>query len=70
MRPGAVGFALALALHRRYPERFHIDTIRASVGSRVIADMLEDGRSLDAIERVVDTQNSVFARERAAYLLY
>ncbi|WP_126284869.1 exo-beta-N-acetylmuramidase NamZ domain-containing protein [Burkholderia stagnalis] len=70
VRPGAVGLALALALHRRYPERFHIDTIRASVGSRVIADMLEDGRSLDAIERVVDTQNSVFARERAAYLLY
>ncbi|MDY7802258.1 exo-beta-N-acetylmuramidase NamZ domain-containing protein [Burkholderia stagnalis] len=70
LRPGAVGFALALALHRRYPERFRIDPIRASVGSRAIADMLEDGRSLDAIERVVDMQNSAFARERAAYLLY
>ncbi len=70
MQPGAVGFALALALHRRYPEHFHIDAIRASVGSRAIADMLEEGRPLDAIERVADAQSAVFVRERAAYLLY
>ncbi|MBE0629407.1 MAG: DUF1343 domain-containing protein, partial [Burkholderia vietnamiensis] len=38
-RPGEIGLALALALHRRYPARFRIDAIRASVGSREVADM-------------------------------
>ncbi|CAN0625431.1 conserved exported protein of unknown function [Burkholderia multivorans] len=70
MQPGAVGYALALALHRRYPDRFRIDAIRASVGSRAVADMLEAGRPLDAIERVADAQSAAFVRERAAYLLY
>ncbi|KVT41293.1 exo-beta-N-acetylmuramidase NamZ domain-containing protein [Burkholderia ubonensis] len=70
LQPGALGLALALALHRRYPERFRIDAIRASVGSHVIADMLNDGRPLDEIEKVADAQNAVFARERATYLLY
>ncbi|RQZ23773.1 DUF1343 domain-containing protein [Burkholderia sp. Bp9017] len=69
-RPGEIGLALALALHRRYPAQFRIDAIRASVGSREVADMLEAGRSLDDIERVVDAQDAVFARERAAFLLY
>lgn len=69
-RPGEIGLALALALHRRYPAQFRIDAIRASVGSREVADMLEAGRSLDDIERVVDAQEAVFARERAAFLLY
>ncbi|WP_063534394.1 exo-beta-N-acetylmuramidase NamZ domain-containing protein [Burkholderia sp. MSMB1589WGS] len=70
VRPGSVGLALALALHRRYPDRFRIDAIRASVGSRKVADMLADGRPLDEIEQVVDAQNAAFAHERAAYLLY
>ncbi|WP_407027099.1 hypothetical protein, partial [Burkholderia pseudomallei] len=52
------------------PDRFRIDAIRASVGSRAVADMLADGRPLDEIEQVVDTQNAAFSRERAAYLLY
>ncbi len=69
-RPGEIGLALALVLHRRYPAQFRIDAIRASVGSREVADMLEAGRSLDDIERVVDAQDAVFARERAAFLLY
>ncbi|WP_409364359.1 serine hydrolase [Burkholderia sp. Bp8991] len=69
-RPGEIGLALALALHRRYPAQFRIDAIRASIGSREVADMLEAGRSLDEIERVVDAQNAAFARERAAFLLY
>ncbi|AVR06462.1 serine hydrolase [Burkholderia thailandensis] len=70
VRPGRIGLAVALALHRRYPDRFRIDAIRASVGSRAVADMLADGRPLDEIEQVVDTQNAAFSRERAAYLLY
>ncbi|MGU7785017.1 exo-beta-N-acetylmuramidase NamZ domain-containing protein [Burkholderia sp. PU8-34] len=70
LRPGALGLALALALHRRYPGRFRIDAIRASVGSKVIADMLNDGHPLDEIERGADAQNAVFERERATYLLY
>ncbi|RQP27046.1 exo-beta-N-acetylmuramidase NamZ domain-containing protein [Burkholderia ubonensis] len=69
-QPGAVGLALALALHRRYPERFRIDAIQASVGSQAVADMLRDERPLDEIERVVDAQNAAFARERGAFLLY
>ncbi|WP_239007291.1 exo-beta-N-acetylmuramidase NamZ domain-containing protein [Burkholderia diffusa] len=69
-RPGEIGLALALALHRRYPARFRIDAIRASVGSREVADMLEAGRSLDEIERVVVAQDAAFAPERAAFLLY
>lgn len=69
-RAGEIGLALALALHRRYPSRFRIDAIRASVGSREVADMLEAGRSLDDIERVVDAQDAAFARERAAFLRY
>ncbi|WP_196486567.1 serine hydrolase [Burkholderia vietnamiensis] len=69
-RPGEIGLALALALHRRYPARFRIDTIRASVGSREVADMLEAGRSLDDIEARVAAQNAAFASERAAFLLY
>ncbi|MBY4866540.1 exo-beta-N-acetylmuramidase NamZ domain-containing protein [Burkholderia anthina] len=69
-RPGEIGLALALVLHRRYPAQFRIDAIRASVGSREVADMLEAGRSLDDIERVVDAQDAVFTRERAAFLLY
>lgn len=69
-RPGEIGLALALALHRRYPAQFRIDAIRASVGSREVADMLEAGRSLDDIERVVAAQDAAFARERAAFLLY
>ncbi|WP_396333395.1 exo-beta-N-acetylmuramidase NamZ domain-containing protein [Burkholderia anthina] len=70
VRPGEIGLALALALHRRYPAQFRIDAIRASVGSREVADMLEAGRSLDEIEHVVDAQDAAFARERAAFLLY
>ncbi|WP_404843024.1 DUF1343 domain-containing protein [Burkholderia thailandensis] len=70
VRPGRIGLAVALALHRRYPDRFRIDAIRASVGSRAVADMLADGRPLDEIEQVVATQNAAFSRERAAYLLY
>ncbi|MBJ9967702.1 exo-beta-N-acetylmuramidase NamZ domain-containing protein [Burkholderia seminalis] len=69
-RPGVIGLALALALHRRYPAQFRIDAIRASIGSREVADMLEAGRSLDEMERVVDAQNAAFARERASFLLY
>ncbi|HDR9105074.1 TPA: DUF1343 domain-containing protein [Burkholderia vietnamiensis] len=69
-RPGEIGLALALALHRRYPARFRIDAIRASVGSREVADMLEAGRSLDDIEAFVAAQNAAFAPERAAFLLY
>jgi uncharacterized protein YbbC (DUF1343 family)/CubicO group peptidase (beta-lactamase class C family) len=69
-RPGEIGLALALALHRRYPARFRIDAIRASVGSREVADMLEAGRSLDDIEALVAAQNAAFAPERAAFLLY
>ncbi|MFA8393128.1 exo-beta-N-acetylmuramidase NamZ domain-containing protein [Burkholderia ubonensis] len=70
VQPGAVGLALALALHRRYPERFRIDAIRASVGSQAVADLLRDGRPLDEIERVVAAQDAAFARERDAFLLY
>ncbi|MCV9916989.1 DUF1343 domain-containing protein, partial [Burkholderia pseudomallei] len=70
VRPGRIGLAVALALHRRYPDRFRIDAIRASVGSRAVADMLADGRPLDEIEQVVDTQNPPFSPQRAAYLLY
>ncbi|MDN7875056.1 exo-beta-N-acetylmuramidase NamZ domain-containing protein [Burkholderia aenigmatica] len=69
-RPGEIGLAIALALHRRYPSLFRIDAIRASVGSREVADMLEAGQPLDDVERVVETQNAVFARERATFLLY
>ncbi|AOJ77335.1 serine hydrolase [Burkholderia ubonensis] len=69
-RPGEIGLALALALHRRYPARFRIDAIRASVGSREVADMLEAGRSLDDIEALAAAQNAAFAPERAAFLLY
>ncbi|ORT85122.1 serine hydrolase [Burkholderia puraquae] len=69
-RPGEIGLALALALHRRYPAQFRIGAIRASVGSHEVADMLEAGRSLDEIERVVAAQEAAFARERAAFLLY
>nr|WP_081065009.1 serine hydrolase [Burkholderia vietnamiensis] len=69
-RPGEIGLALALVLHRRYPARFRIDAIRASVGSREVADMLEAGRSLDDIEALVAAQNAAFAPERAAFLLY
>ncbi|HDR8922346.1 TPA: DUF1343 domain-containing protein [Burkholderia vietnamiensis] len=69
-RPGEIGLALALVLHRRYPARFRIDAIRASVGSREVADMLEAGRSLDDIEAFVAAQNAAFAPERAAFLLY
>lgn len=69
-RPGVIGLALALALHRRYPAQFRIDAIRASIGSREVADMLEAGRSLDEMERVVEAQNAAFARERASFLLY
>lgn len=69
-RPGVIGLALALALHRRYPAQFRIDAIRASIGSREVADMLETGRSLDEMERVVEAQNAAFARERASFLLY
>ncbi|WP_200882389.1 exo-beta-N-acetylmuramidase NamZ domain-containing protein [Burkholderia pyrrocinia] len=69
-KPGEIGLALALVLHRRYPGLFRIDAIRASVGSREVADMLEAGRPLDDIERVVDTQTAAFAQARAAFLLY
>jgi uncharacterized protein YbbC (DUF1343 family) len=69
-RPGEIGLALALALHRRYPAQFRIDAIRASVGSREVADMLEAGRPLGEIERVVDAQDTAFASERAAFRLY
>ncbi|GBH24148.1 exo-beta-N-acetylmuramidase NamZ domain-containing protein [Burkholderia vietnamiensis] len=69
-RPGEIGLALALALHRRYPARFRIDAIRASVGSREVADMLEAGRSLDDIGAFVAAQNAAFAPGRAAFLLY
>ncbi|WP_284889051.1 exo-beta-N-acetylmuramidase NamZ domain-containing protein [Burkholderia sp. lyk4-R2A-23] len=69
-RPGEIGLALALALHRRYPAQFRIDAIRASVGSREVADMLEAGRPLDEIERGVDAQDTAFASERAAFRLY
>ncbi|HDR9028419.1 TPA: DUF1343 domain-containing protein [Burkholderia vietnamiensis] len=69
-RPGEIGLALALALHRRYPARLRIDAIRASVGSREVADMLEAGRSFDDIEAFVAAQNAAFAPERAAFLLY
>lgn len=68
--PGEIGLALALALHRRYPAQFRIDTVRASVGSHEVADMLEAGRSFDDIQRVVDAQDAAFARERAEFLLY
>ncbi|KWZ39890.1 serine hydrolase [Burkholderia savannae] len=69
-QPGALGLALAFALHRRYPDHFRIDAIRASVGSRVIAEMLNDGHPLEEIEKAVGTQNAAFARERATYLRY
>ncbi|MBP0605093.1 MULTISPECIES: exo-beta-N-acetylmuramidase NamZ domain-containing protein [Burkholderia] len=69
-RPGKLGLALALALRRRYPAQFRIDAIRTSVGSREVADMLEAGRPLDEIERAVDAQDTAFAGERAAFLLY
>jgi hypothetical protein len=69
-RPGEIGLALALVLNRRYPAQFRIDAIRASVGSREVADLLEAGRPLDEIERVVDAQDTAFASERAAFRLY
>ena len=69
-RPGEIGLALALALRRRYPVQFRIDAIRASIGSREVADMLDAGRPLGDIERVVETRSVAFARERAAFLLY
>ncbi|WP_322072935.1 exo-beta-N-acetylmuramidase NamZ domain-containing protein [Burkholderia cepacia] len=69
-RPGEIGLALALALRRRYPVQFRIDAIRASIGSREVADMLDAGRPLGDIERVVETRSVAFARERAAFVLY
>ncbi|WP_174242096.1 MULTISPECIES: exo-beta-N-acetylmuramidase NamZ domain-containing protein [Burkholderia] len=69
-RPGEIGLALALTLHQRYPAQFQIDAIRVSIGSREVTDMLEAGQPLDEIERVVEAQNAVFARERAMFLLY
>lgn len=64
-RPGEIGLAIAMALHRRYPVQFPIDAIRASIESREVADMLEVRQPLDEIEHVVEAQNAVFARERA-----
>lgn len=69
-RPGEIGLALALVLHRHYPTQFRIDAIRASIGSREVADMLDAEQSLGDIERVVEAQNLGFARERASVLLY
>ncbi|WP_176049845.1 serine hydrolase [Burkholderia sp. BCC1644] len=69
-KPGEIGLAVALVLHRRYPELFRIDAIRASVGSRDVADMLEAGQPLDDIERVVDVQAAAFAQARLPFLLY
>lgn len=70
VRPGRLGLALALALHQGYPDRFRIDAIRASVGSRTVWEMLRDGRSLDAIDKVARSQATAFASQREAFLLY
>lgn len=70
VRPGRIGLALALVLHRRYPAHFRIEAIQASVGPRMVWSMLRDGRSFDAIAAATDAQAAAFGVQREPYLMY
>lgn len=65
-----LGLALAQTLHQLYPDRFKLEPLLGSIGSRATLDALRDGRAPHAIARDWQAALQAFEQRRAPYLLY
>ncbi|SDD84564.1 Uncharacterized conserved protein YbbC, DUF1343 family [Cupriavidus sp. YR651] len=69
-KPGQLGLALAMVLQGIDPARFRLGTLRVSIGSDIIWQMLKNKRPLSEVFAVVDEQVAAFEHRRSAYLIY
>jgi uncharacterized protein YbbC (DUF1343 family)/CubicO group peptidase (beta-lactamase class C family) len=69
-RPLATGLALAVVLHRLYPERWQIDRFDALLGNRATWESVKAGTLWRDLEKAYQADVKRFAEVRQKYLLY
>jgi uncharacterized protein YbbC (DUF1343 family)/CubicO group peptidase (beta-lactamase class C family) len=70
LRPVAMGVAIALVLHRLYPNDFALDKIAPLLRDPATLEAIRSGKPLAEIVSMWSEDEAVFALRRAKYLLY
>ncbi|KAK45578.1 hypothetical protein BG58_16440 [Caballeronia jiangsuensis] len=68
--PGSLGIALIVALHKLYPERFHLAATREAIGSRAVYDAIARGGDIETATALAAKAAQHFVEQRSAALLY
>jgi len=66
----ALGVEIASALHRLYPNNFHLDKTLAMIGSREVLEAIKDEQDPSAIVQSWQPSLEMFNKIRSKYLLY
>ncbi len=69
-RPVAAGIAIALALHRLYPNDFELDKLANLLRDPATLEAIRAGKPLSEITAMWRDDEAAFAARRAKYLLY
>ena len=69
-RSMSMGLEIADALHRMYPDQFHLDKTITLLGSQSTVDALERGEAPAQIVKSWGSDLDKFRAMRAKYLLY
>ncbi|MEO7658448.1 MAG: exo-beta-N-acetylmuramidase NamZ domain-containing protein [Pyrinomonadaceae bacterium] len=65
-----VGIEIATALRKMYSAEWQVDKYLRLLVNREILDLIKNGGTPDDIENAVNSDNAVFVRRRASFLLY